>query len=118
GHEVLPEIDEDAAYPLWNYAAHDAEVRLQRVSKGDVVYVLEGLDWRSSRKLEDPQQEHVTQFEPGEMKLYFVAPREPEALTLSASTSTGVLHVNVALDDLAMPWPLEVTVADPDGRPI
>jgi len=116
GFEQLPEMGEGDSYPIYNYAPQQATFALRGLPEECVVYVIEGGDWTRTRKLADPKAEIDGRFEPGEMKLYLVAPREPAGLSLSAKAGGGVISVSAALEGLKMPWPLEVTLQGPAGN--
>ena len=113
-HQVLPEIPDDQAHWIYNYAPYEATFTLQDLPDGAVAYSVEGNDWKTSKAI-DPTQPIEAAFEPGEMKLYFVAPRAPEGLAVSLQQDGGVLQAEVMLRNVKMPWPLEVTFAGPDG---
>lgn len=116
GYEELPPMAEGEKYWLYNYAPYRTKYTLESLPSRCVVYVLEGADWSKTGRLADPRAEVTGQFEPGEMKLYLVAPREPAGLNVSAAAAEGVLTVQARLEGLRMPWPLTVTVTDPAGR--
>lgn len=71
-----------------------------------MVYRSGGLDWRSVSRVEDPTAEQRASFEPGEMKLYLVAPRDPEGLELDGlifyearvDFSSAVEHIRRVID--------------------
>jgi len=116
GYEALPEIASREKYRIYNYAPYRARYTLQGLPRAAVAYVLEGADWSKVRPLADPQAEIDGYFEPGEMKLYLVAPRPPAGLSVTATAAEGNLAVSANLRGLKMPWPLTVTVHGPDGR--
>ncbi len=114
GCEKLPaDRPDDQPYDIWNYAPYAATYTLPQVQPGEVVYCIEGLDWRTVSQIKQPTEPQSVSFAPGEMKLYLVAPRAPKGLHLKAEIQAGVLHLTAALDDLCMPWPLTVQVRDP-----
>lgn len=115
GFERLPEISEGDEYPIYNYAAHEAEYTLTGIDPSSVVYLVEGTDWRTLRQITDFDRPQEESFAPGEMKLYLVLPHEPAADRLRAEVSGGSVDVSMTLDRLKMPWPLEVTISGPDG---
>ncbi|HET6879232.1 MAG TPA: hypothetical protein VFI31_03715, partial [Pirellulales bacterium] len=115
GFERLPDIAESDEYPIYNYAAHDAEYTLAGIDPKSVVYAIEGTDWRTARRVTDFDRPQKASFAPGEMKLYLVAPREPAASSLRAQANCGSIELSLALDNVKMPWPLEVKVSGPDG---
>jgi hypothetical protein len=120
GNEMLPQIADDQKHAIYNYAPQAAKfsIHAQHVDPknvGRVVYSLEGANFDKSQKLADPTQPIVTTFEPAEMKVYFVAPREPEGIDVNATIHRGVLSIESSLKRLSMPWPIVVTVSDPTG---
>lgn len=116
GYEELPKIADHEKYRIYNYAPYRAKYTLRGLPKPCVAYVLEGADGSKTGRLADPQAEIEDHFEPGEMKLYLVAPREPAGLEATAAAEEGNLTVSVRLKGLKMPWPLAVTVQGPDGE--
>jgi len=116
GYEELPPLADDEKYWIYNYAPYQAKYTLKSLPGRCVVYALEGADWSKVSQLRDPHTAITGQFEPGEMKLYLVAPRAPAGLNLSAAATEGGLTVQARLEGLRMPWPLTVTVTDPAGR--
>ena len=59
-----------------------------------------------------PQQ---ADFAAAEMKLYLVRAAQPAGLEAEAQSQGQAIQVRARLADLAMPWPLDVTIARPDG---
>lgn len=116
GYEELPEIADREKYWIYNYAPYQAKYTLQNLPDPCVAYVLEGADWSKAGRLADPWEEITGRFEPGEMKLYLVAPREPAGLDVAVAAGEGDLTVSADLKGLKMPWPLAVTVQGPDGQ--
>jgi len=114
-YEKLPEIKDTEKYWLYNYSPYDAKLALQGLGKADVVYEISGLDWTKSTRVATPSAPMAASFQPGEMKLYLVAPRAPSGLTLKAQIAGNLLWVKAALGNLKMPWPLQVTVKDGAG---
>ncbi len=114
GHESLPQIADDKKYPIYNYAPQTATLTLSQ--QAQFVYTLEGPNFEQSQKLADPSKPFAAQFAPGEMKVFFLAPREPTGLTVNAAVNRGVILLEATLQKLSMPWPLLVTVTDPTGR--
>jgi len=115
GHEELPEVPADGEYPIYNHAPYEATYSLQGVPRGSAVHVIEGGNWDRVRLVEKPWAPQQATFEPGEMKLYLVAPRPPRGLKLSVRQRGNSLAVSASLQGLRMPWPLTVTVVDPAG---
>src|SRR5262249_721591 len=89
---------------------------LQGIPKGSVVYCVEGLDWQKVSKVDKFDAPITARFEAGEMKLYLVAPRQPDGLDLKAQDQDGALKIEARLQGVKMPWPFTVTVSAPDGR--
>ncbi len=115
GFEELPPIADDKKHTIYNYAAHQTALQLP-TTQTTVVHLLEGGDFSKSRKVSDPQSPIATKFEPGEMKVFFLTPREPQGLDVQATDHQGTLTVEAALRKLSMPWPLTISIADPAGR--
>jgi len=115
GHDKLPDISDDTAHHIYNYAPLTATYTLPNIPKGSVVYCIEGIDWKKVRQLDNPAAPQQASFEAGEMKLYLVAPRAPKGITASARIANGALEVSAQLQNVKMPWPMTVTVAGPDG---
>ncbi len=118
GHEKLPDIPDDQMYWMYNYAPHRAQYRLRHLPEGTIVYTLEGRDGSQTGQLDTPHTTIEGTFEPGEMKLYLVAPRPPEGLHLTAQATDSGLTLHAALNNLRMPWPLVVTIDNPAGETI
>lgn len=119
-HEQLPDIKDNEKYFIWNYALHTASYTLRGLPQNAVVYAVEGLDWKKASRLNNPAAAQNSSFAPGEMKLFLVAPRAPQRLIVSATTQAtkstpGSLYVRAVLQNLKMPWPLQVTVKSPSG---
>ena len=120
GQEELPQVPDDKKYSIYNFAPQAAtfSINAQHADPknvGRVVYTLEGANFDKSQKLADPTQRMETVFEPAEMKVYFIAPREPEGIDVAATIHRGVLSIESSLKKLSMPWPIVVTVSDPTG---
>ena len=130
GYEELPAIADDKKYPIYNYATHSPTfaLRLPPLPLGDgrdeganppptpIVLTLEGSNFDRSTELANPAAPITAKFEPGEMKIYFVAPRKPEGIAVAATVHNGVLAIEAALKRLSMPWPIVVSVTDPTGH--
>jgi hypothetical protein len=116
GFEQLPDIPDDQKYQIYNYAPYDGTVTLRDVKPDQVVYLIEGGSWQRVTRVAEPAKPQALRFEPGEMKLYLIAPRVPAGLDLAGEARANVLTVRAAVRDLKMPWPLTVTVKDADGR--
>ncbi len=116
GHEELPAIAEDKKHAIYNYAPHSATLALRLPAEMPVVYSLEGSHFDRSTLLANPTEPFKIQFEPGEMKVFFAAPRKPEGIDVTASIHNGVLSIAASLKRLSMPWPIVVTVSDPAGQ--
>jgi hypothetical protein len=118
GYEKLPEIGAEEVYYPYNYAPLQATYTLGGIKPGSAVYRIEGLDWKTVTRVEDASRPQTGSFQPGEMKLYLVAPRAPSGLAVSAQAKDGALTVAAGLKGLKMPWPLALSVKDPDGTEI
>src|SRR5262245_46461675 len=116
GFERLPAIGDDTAYAIYNYAPYQANFTLENLPEPSVVYAIEGGDWSKASKLADPKAAVHASFEPAEMKLYLVAPRDPAGIDLTASDTAGKVVVRAALKNLKMPWPLVVSIKNPSGN--
>lgn len=130
GHEQLPTIADGQKYPIYNYAAHSPtfSLRLPPLPLGEgrgegpaapvapVVYVLEGPNFDRSAEVTNPAAPITAPFEPGEMKVYFAAPRRPEGIDVSATIQNGTLAIEASLKRLSMPWPIVVSLTDPAGN--
>ena len=124
-HEELPQIPESERYWLYNYAPYKATFTLKGIKPGSVVYCIEGVDWKKAREVKDYDRPQTVTFEPGEMKLYLIAPRKPgrdgpggyrSFGDVSAKASgPGGLSVECRLAGVKMPYPLTVAVRGP-GR--
>lgn len=127
-YEKLPELGNDGSYHIYNYAPYEETFTLSRVSRKDVVYRIEGLDWQTVARLDDPAAPQSLVFEPGEMKLFLVAPREPKGIALEADYREGRLSIEAALKRsrgmvpgtgrLKTPWPLKVEIEGPEASPV
>ena len=115
GYGELPDINDDEKYWIYNYAPYGAEYKLMSLPTDCVVYVMEGADWSKTGKLANPQSTITGKFEPGEMKLYLISPREPVGLDVSATLSEGILTISASLKNLKMPWPITITIKEPSG---
>ncbi len=118
GYEELPDLTDDKHYYLWNYAAYDATYSLPTIKNSDAVYLIEGSDWQQVSQINNPTALQTASFEPGEMKMYLVAPNAPKGLTTTAKLIDGRIDISASLEGLKMPWPLTVTVTDPTGEAI
>lgn len=126
GYEELPEVADDKKYLIYNYASCSPTLTLRvpslPLSEGPnsksspVVFTLEGPNFDRSTELADPSAPITTRFEPGEMKVFFAAPRRPEGITVAATILNGTIVVEAALKRLSMPWPIVVSISDPAGR--
>jgi len=116
GFEQLPQIGDDDSYFIYNYAPCQATFHLTDLPQDSVVYAIERGDWSHVRRLDDPHAPIRGEFEPGEMKLYLIAPRQPGGLDVSAEVVDQGIHVTARLKNLKMPWPLNVTVRSPSGE--
>jgi hypothetical protein len=118
GFEELPGIAERDSYAIYNYSPYRATFTLKGLPEPCAVWSIEGGDWSKTGRLADPKAPIHAGFEPGEMKLYLVAPREPAGLDVAGSDAGGFVSATASLRGLAMPWPLRVTIADPAGKPL
>ncbi|HVX15057.1 MAG TPA: hypothetical protein VHC22_27950 [Pirellulales bacterium] len=119
GFERLPDVAESDEYPIYNHAAHDAQYTLSGLDPAAAVYLIEGADWRATRRVTDFDRPQSGTFAPGEMKLYLVAPRAPTGFArLSAEPDAGSVKLSAELTNLKMPWPFEITILGPDGKPV
>ncbi|MBI4604941.1 MAG: hypothetical protein HY721_23515 [Planctomycetes bacterium] len=116
GHEELPEIPEEKRHWLYNYAPLRATFRLEGLPEACAAFVLEGVDGSRAGRLADPRAAIDDSFEPGEMKIYLVAPREPAGLDVRAEAEGSGIAVAASLRGLKMPWPVTVAVKDPAGK--
>ncbi|MBM3970210.1 MAG: hypothetical protein FJ302_10145 [Planctomycetes bacterium] len=130
GYEELPAIADDKKYPIYNYAPYSPKfaLRLPALSlevgrstganpqSSPVVFTLEGPNFDRSIELADPAAPIAAKFEPGEMKVYFVAPRKPEGIAVAATVHNGTLAIEATLKRLSMPWPIVVSITDPTGQ--
>ena len=129
GYEELPAIaDNDKKIPIYNYAPYSptftlrippfplGEGRGEEAAAPPVVFSLEGANFDRSTEINDPAAPITAKFEPGEMKVYFAAPRRPEGIAVNATIRNGVLSVEAFLKRLSMPWPIVVSVTDPTGN--
>ncbi len=114
-HDRLPEVPESSRYMVWNYAPYSARYTLAGIDPGSAVYLIEGLDWTRVRRVTDFDRPQQADFGAAEMKLYLVAPREPAGLEALGQSLGQAIQIRARLDGLAMPWPLDVTIARPDG---
>jgi len=114
-HEQLPDIAEGEEYLIYNYAPLEATFTLRNVPAGSVVYRIQGADWKDIAELRDWDKPQTARFEPGEMKLFLVAPRRPEGLDAAATVEANRLRVTAGLKNVKMPWPIEVVVTGPQG---
>ncbi len=126
-HEELPPTDDTQAYHIYNYAPHTATYSLPIIAKGRVVYKIEGLDWQTVSKVDNPTAPQTESFQPGEMKLYLVTRRQPQRLALHAATADGLLQIEASLrgkrlglfaSRLKTAWPLEVVVKNPASETV
>jgi hypothetical protein len=115
GYEMLPDIADDKKYGVYNYAPYNTTFTLEGIKPDSAVYRVEGLDWKNVTPVKDVAGPQQAEFAPGEMKLYLVAPRAPEGLEAAARVENGALNITAALKGVRMPWPVTVTVKDPDG---
>ena len=51
GFERLPDIAESDEYPIYNYAAHQAQYTLPGIDPASVVYLIEDADWRTAKRV-------------------------------------------------------------------
>lgn len=130
GHEELPAIAEDKKYPIYNYAPYSPTFTLRppALPLGEgrgrdnnpqsalVVFTLEGSNFDRSIELTNPSAPITTTFEPGEMKVYFAAPRKPAGIAVTATVQNGLLAVEASLKRLSMPWPIDLSIIDPAGH--
>ena len=116
GHEKYPDVPEDKPYPRYNYAPATAAYSLKHIPTNAVVYCIEGNDWRRVSRVSAPAAPINASFEAGEMKLYLVAPREPQGFDLAAKAGDGRLNLSARLKGVKMPWPFTLSVAAADGR--
>ncbi|HLQ43236.1 MAG TPA: hypothetical protein VK137_00790, partial [Planctomycetaceae bacterium] len=130
GYEELPPIADDKKHAIYNYATHSARFTFLRpaftwsggateaatTNETPIVYTLEGATFDKSNRIADPTQPLGVTFGPAEMKVYFIAPREPEGITVAAAIHRGTLSLEASLKKLSMPWPLVVSVSDPSGK--
>ncbi len=113
--DKLPEIPDDQAYWIYNYAPVEATFSLKGLPQKAVVYCVEGPDWQRAGQVATPDAAIKGSFAAGEMKVYVVAPRAPTGLELTAVLKDGALSLKANLQGLKMPWPFTLTVTAPDG---
>lgn len=115
GHEALPATAPSAdGFPRYNAAAYNADYSLTGIKPGSAVYVIEGTDWSKTRQLTGAKESAT--FGPGEMKLYLVAPTALRGLKAVARVVQQQLELTVTLNGVKMAWPLNVSIAGPDGK--
>ncbi len=114
--EEYPDLPPDKPYPRYNPAATRATFTLGGVRGSDAVFEISGLDWRTARRLTNPAGAQTAAFDPGEMKLYLVAPEMPSRLQATARPGGGGVAAAVTLAGARLPYPLTVTLVAPDGR--
>lgn len=115
-NDKLPDIAPTERHWIYNYAPLQATYTLRDLPRGAVVYEVSGLDWKQVKRLATPEAPQNAAFEPGEMKLYIVAPRRPARLNLATWAKDGQIVVRAAIPNLKMPWPLTVTIQNPAGQ--
>ncbi len=115
GHEALPPIQDSQKYFLYNYASYSARYRLRGIAPTSVVYRIEGTDWKTVARIANPSAFEQRDFQPGEMKLYLVAPRAPKGIALDAKIDRSHVVITARLRNLKMPWPITVSITKPDG---
>ena len=114
-HDQLPDVPESQRYMVWNYAPYSTTFKFAGLPTDAVVYRIDGTDWKRVSRITDISQPQKADFDATEMKLYLVAPREPQGLTAEATSAGSAIQVQATLDGLKMPWPLTVTITRPDG---
>ena len=115
GHEAFAEnLAPEKEHPRYNPAPYSATVTLATVKPGEVVYCIEGFDWKTARKLDNPTAPLKLEFAAGEMKLFLVLPKAIEQISATAEVQQGVLKVQAAVHGAKTPWPITVTVTGPD----
>jgi hypothetical protein len=114
GHEALSPLNENQ-YAKYNPAPLQTAFALQNIPAGSAVYVIQGLDWSNVSRVENPSLPISASFEPGEMKLYLIAPKPAEKLITTTSATTSSITIQSQLVGPKMPWPITVTVLTPDG---
>jgi hypothetical protein len=115
GYEKLPEIKADQKYLIYNYAPYETTFTFANIPEQSAVYCIEGIDWKQVRRLDQLTAPQTAKFAGGEMKLYLVAPRPPQGISVDAKINQGALEVSAQLNNLKMPWPITVTVSEPGG---
>jgi hypothetical protein len=116
--DKLPEIADDKKYPIYNYAPYNANFTLNGIPAGSAVYCIEGAEWKKVSKVADASKPISAEFAAGEMKLYLIAPKDPQGLNVSASAKNGELAIEASLKSGKLPWPLTLTVKNPEGKEI
>jgi hypothetical protein len=92
-YDGLPAIDADKRHWLYNYAPYVATFTLKGIKPGSVVWCIEGQDWMRIREVKDPDKPQKVAFEPGEMKLYLVAPAGSLVPAVEASSAGNTIEL-------------------------
>lgn len=118
GHEVIPTLeDAEALYPRYNPADYNGiKIALQGVNKNSIVYCAEGLDWKKVQKIADPTAIQTLDFAPGEMKLFLILKKDLTSLQADAKITQGKLQLDISTKGAKTPWPVHITVTDPEGK--
>ncbi len=77
-HDQPPDIPETQRHMVWNYAPYSARFTLAGIPTGSAVYRIEGTDWTRVSRVTDFDRPQQAEFAATEMKLYLVAPHEPQ----------------------------------------
>ena len=112
----MPKVADTQRHWLYNYAPYKVTYTLKGIKPGSVVYCMEGADWKKTREVKDFDRPQTVAFEPGEMKLYLVAPRRPGGLHAGRGDRQQCSCGAVQLREVKTAWPLRLTVTAPDGK--
>ena len=102
-------------YPKYNYAEYNAYFSLTNIKDTDVVYVIDGLDWKRAYRLYNPKVTYLYQFAPAEMKLFLVVPREITRINVKGTVKDGLLSVESSIP-VKTAFPITITIFDPLGN--
>ncbi len=114
-HQNIPAGPEGESVPMYNYVKADLSFSLPGIDPKSAVYLVEGVDWKSSRHLEKLTAPLQMPFAAGEMKLFLIAPRDPQGFTIQAKQQGHFLQVEASLNQVKMPWPFQLTITRSDG---
>ena len=104
-------------YPKYNYSAYNAYFALTNIKDSDVVYMIDGLDWKRANRIINPKTTYFYHFEPAEMKLFLVVPRDITSINVKGSIKDGQLNVEASIP-VRTAFPITVSILDPLGNPL